>query len=146
VAAALLLGALPAAASAATPAQYRSRVNAVCRGYTARLVPLNTAIKQAQKAHDAYNWGRDLGAIINLGLAQDAEIRSTAVPAGMSTTVGPILDMLRRVDTHAQLALLDAASGSTAWLTEMATIGKLSRPLNTLFDRAGLRDCGSNQP
>jgi hypothetical protein len=145
VAAALVVS-LSAYAAATTPAQYRARVNAVCRSYTARIGPLNTAIKKAQTAHDAYTWGRDLGALINLGLAQDATIRNTAVPAALAPTITPILGMLGKVDTHAQLALLDAASGSTAWLTEMQTIGTLSGPLNTMYDHAGLRDCGSNQP
>jgi len=132
-------------ASATTPAAYRAYLNGVCRSYTSKLDSLSTAMKRAQQEHDAYNWGRDLGVLLNLGLAQDATIRRTAVPATLGPTIEPILSILSKIDAHAQLALAEAAKGSTGWIAEMQAIGPLTGPLDRMFDGAGLRDCGSNQ-
>ena len=57
--------------------------------------------------------------------------------------MNPIFSMIRQIDAHAQMALTDARNGgSTDWVAEMQTIGRLSAPANNLFDGAGLRDCG----
>jgi hypothetical protein len=58
----------------------------------------------------------------------------------------PILRLLRTADSHARLALRKATLGDTlGMLAELDKISKLAQPLNGRLDRAGLRDCGSNQ-
>src|SRR5436190_718476 len=70
----------------------------------------------------------------------------TAVPAAMRTEMTPILRVLRTADGYARLALRKAATGdSRGMIAELDRISKLTRSLNGRLDRAGLRDCGSNQ-
>jgi hypothetical protein len=60
--------------------------------------------------------------------------------------MGPTLRLLRTVDRHARLALLDANKKDLQrFMTEIKAIDRLVPLLNKRFDRAGLRDCGSNQ-
>ena len=58
--------------STPTPAEYLANLNSLCRSYTPKLDALGAEMARAQKAGDAYRWGVDLGALLKLGLAQDA--------------------------------------------------------------------------
>ena len=81
-----------------------------------------------------------------LNLKQDAYIEKVPVPAAMQTQMGPTLRLLRTVDRHARLALLDANKKDLqGFMTEIKAIDRLVPLLNKRLDRAGLRDCGSNQ-
>lgn len=145
VAAALLAGATPAA-SASTPAAYRAHLNSLCRSYTPRIHALEADAEKAGKAKDGLTFGSDLGELLVLALAQDARIEATPVPAALRTQMAPILRSLRTIDAHARLAIVKAGRrDSQGMFAELDTIGRLSAPLNKLLDRAGLRDCGSNQ-
>jgi len=136
----------PSAASAQTPASYRAQLNRLCRGYTPKFRADGRAMQKAAKAKDWKAYGYALGHFFALALAQDAQIERTPVPATMRTEMTPILRLLRIADSHARLALRKAALGDTrGMVAEVDKVFKLARPLNRRLDRAGLRDCGSNQ-
>src|SRR5438067_6680440 len=79
------------AASAATPTQYRAKVNAICRGYTPTAKILESQMTKAQAANDAVAWGVALGKLLVLDLAQHSRIQAIAVPAALRTKMAPIL-------------------------------------------------------
>jgi len=136
----------PSAASAQTPAGYRAQLNGLCRSYTPKFRADQKAIQRATKAQDWKAFGYALGHYLTLALAQDRQIESTTVPSALRTQMTPILRLLRTVDGHARLALRKAAMGdSRGMIAELTTISQLARPLDGRLDRAGLRDCGSNQ-
>ena len=136
----------PSAASAQTPAGYRAQLNGLCRGYTPKLRADEKAIQRATKAKDWKAVGYALGHYLVLALAQDRQIESTPVPSAMRTQMTPVLRLLRKADGHARLALRKGAMGdSRGMIVELEKISKLAETLNARLDRAGLRDCGSNQ-
>jgi hypothetical protein len=136
----------PSPASAQTPAGYRAELNRLCRGYTPKLRADQKAMQKATEAKDWKAFGYALGHYLALALTQDRRIETTPVPHAMRTQMAPILRLLRTADSHARLALRKAALGdSRGMLAELDKIGKLAQPLNGRLDRAGLRDCGSNQ-
>ena len=136
----------PSAASAQTPAGYRAQLNGLCRGYTPKFRADRKAMQKATKAKDWKAFGYALGHYLALALAQDRQIESTPVPSAMRTQMTPILRLLRTADGHARLALRKGAMGdSRGMVAELDKISKLAQPLDGRLDRAGLRDCGSNQ-
>jgi hypothetical protein len=136
----------PSAASAQTPAGYRAQLNGLCRGYTPKFRADQKAMHKATQTQDWKAFGYALGHYLGLALAQDRQIESTPVPSAMRTQMTPILGLLRTADGHARLALRKGAMGDgRGMLAELGKISKLAQPLNGRFDRAGLRDCGSNQ-
>jgi hypothetical protein len=136
----------PSAASAQTPVAYRAQLNHLCRGYTPKLRADQKAMQTAAKVKDWKAYGFALGHYLALALAQDRQIESTPVPSAMRKQMTPILRLLRKADGHARLALRKAAMGdSRGMVAELDKISTLAQPLNGRFDRAGLRDCGSNQ-
>jgi len=135
-----------AAAATPSPAAYRTHLNAVCRSYTPGLDRAEASLSKAQKANDARGLGIAIGQLLGLGLAEDAKIVGTPVPAAMQAQMAPILSRLRTIDAHARLAISKAAAGDGKGMgAELAEIGRLSSGLNKRLDAAGLRDCGSNQ-
>ena len=139
-----LLGATTA--SAATPAAYRAQVNRICRGYTPTGKKIETAMKAALARKDYRAYGVALGELLILNLSQDRKIEAVPVPLPLKLQLTPIIARLKKIDAHTQLALLRARqSDSTGLATELTTIGTLAKPLNAELDKAGLRDCGSNQ-
>lgn len=136
----------PSAASAQTPAGYRAQLNGLCRGYTPKFKADQRAMQNATKAKDWKAFGYALGHYLALALAQDRQIENTPVPSAMRTQMTPIQRLLKMADGHARLALRKGAMGDArGMVAELDKISKLAQPLNGLFDRAGLRDCGSNQ-
>ncbi len=134
------------AASAATPAAYRAQVNGICRTYTPTVKKLGAQMRQAAAAKDYRSYGIALGELLILNLTQDRRVEAVAVPPALEPQMTPILARLRKIDTHARLALQSAQKGDAAALgAELTTIDKLAKPLNAALDKAGLRDCGSNQ-
>jgi hypothetical protein len=134
------------AATAATPAAYRTNVNTICRGYTPAGKKLEAQMKAAQAANDPVAYGVALGRLLVLSLVQDTRIEAVPVPPALKTRMTPILARMKKIDTHARGALAAARAGnSKAMVTELLAIGELAKPLNQQLDAAGLRDCGSNQ-
>jgi len=133
-------------ATAATPAQYRARVNGICRGYTPTGKMLETEMTRAQKANDYVAWGVALGKLLVLNLAQDSRIEAVPVPTALKPKMTPILTRMKSIDRHTNAAIGAARAGnSQALLRELTAIGNLAKPLNGQLDAAGLKDCGSNQ-
>ena len=134
------------AAAATSPDAYRAQVNALCRSYTPSLRKAEAALSKAQKANDGRALGVAIGQLLGLGLAEDAKIEGTPVPAAMRAQMTPILSLLKVVDGHARLAIARAAAGDANGLSaELTKIGQVGATLNKRLDAAGLRDCGSNQ-
>src|SRR5260221_14685504 len=134
------------AASAATPAAYRAHVNGICRGYTPAVKKLETTMTQAAAKKDYRSYGIALGELLILDLTQDGRVEAVAVPPALLAQIAPVLARLKKVDAHARLALVAARQGNaTAMGAELTTIATLAKPLNAALDKAGLRDCGSNQ-
>jgi hypothetical protein len=144
--AAVVALAAAAAADAATPAQYRAHVNAVCRSYTPRLKVQETAMTQAQKNQQSVAYLVALGKLLGLTLAQDREIEATPVPAALKATMTPILTRLKQADVLIRQIVVASSQGDSAtMIAELRKLISLGKPMNRLLDAAGLRDCGSNQ-
>jgi hypothetical protein len=142
---ALLFG-TAAAASASTPAAYRAQLNGLCRSYTPKLKRLEANMAGAQRANDPHAYGVYLGRSIALALEEDGRIERTPVPAAMRAQMTPIVRDLKLADSHARLTIADALHGDAkAMLAELGKMAQLAPSLNRRLDRAGLRDCGSNQ-
>jgi hypothetical protein len=134
------------AATAATPASYRSEVNGICRSNTPTGKKIEHAMKQAAAKKDYRAYGVALGKLLILNLNQDRRIEAVPVPTPLAAQMAPIIARLKKIDMHTELALLSARQGdTTALAAELNAIGTLAKPLNAQFDKAGLRDCGSNQ-
>ena len=144
-AAALQAGAV-GSASALTPAAYRAQLNGLCRSNTPTIHAINADLNRAVKAKDGFTIGADLGKLLLINLRQDARIEAIPVPVAMRTQMAAIFRVLRQIDSHARLGIAKAANRDSAGLlAELDTIGRIAKPLNGQLDRAGLRDCGSNQ-
>ena len=135
-----------ASATAATPAAYRAQVNGICAPYTPKVKQLKAQLTAAQKAQDGRAYGVALGQMIALQLAEDARIERVPVPPALATQMGRILTRLKAIDAHLRLTLSAAIAGNTTRLvSELQTVTRLAKPVNTWFDAAGLRECGSKQ-
>jgi hypothetical protein len=145
VLAALVLAAA-GAASAATPAAYRTKVNGICRSYTPKFKTVEAQMRKAEAAKDYTGYGVALGKMLVLGLNQDLRVEAVPVPAALKTTMAPIIARMKKVDVYVKAALGDAAQGYvTAMLADLKKIDQVGAPLNRMLDAAGLKDCGSNQ-
>ena len=135
-----------AAASAATPAQYRAHLNAVCRSYTPKVKRLDATITKAQQEKNAKAYSAALGRYLALGLAEDHVLETTPVPAALRARMKPIIALLRAADVHVRAAIALAAAGDGKGTSaELSEVGNIGKTVNPLLDAAGLRDCGSNQ-
>ena len=135
-----------AAYATPTPTSYRSHVNAICRGYTARFKPIEAAESRAQAAGDAQALSNALARLLIGDLAQHRDIERTPVPVAMRAQMAPIVRLFKRVDAHFQLAFTHAHNGdSKGWDAEILSGVKAGGGINRMLDHAGLRDCGSNQ-
>jgi hypothetical protein len=135
-----------ASATAATPAAYRARVNAICAPYTPQVKALARQLDAANKAQDGQAYGIALGKLIVLQLAEDRKIEAVPVPASLHVTMTRILTRLKQIDSHLRKSLTDAMAGDNAGLVaELKTVSQLTKPLNGWLDAAGLRECGSKQ-
>jgi hypothetical protein len=103
-------------------------------------------IEKAAKARDLKAVAYALGQGLALNLAQDAYIEGVPVPGAMRTQMVPILRLVRTLDRDARLALRDATKGDgRGFMAEVKEVDRIVPTLNKRFDRADLRDCGSNQ-
>jgi hypothetical protein len=144
---ALALGAVaPSAAAAQSPSGYRAQLNRVCRSYTPKLKRDSAKMRKAANARDAEAFGAALGHAIRLILTQDAYIENAPVPTAMRAEMKPILQLFRTADGHLRRAVrLGISHDVRGMLAEFNQVAKLTPSLNRRLDRAGLRDCGSNQ-
>jgi hypothetical protein len=143
--AAVLAGSAGATA-AASPARYRSTLNAMCRKNTVQLHTVEAQLASARTAGDARAYTLALGKYFNLGLREDAAIETTPVPTALRARVAPAIKLLRQADRYVHGALTAAGQGDAALLeTDVLKLQALSVRLDHDLDAAGLRDCGSNQ-
>lgn len=139
--------AAPAEASAPTPASYRAHVNSVCRSYTPGFKRLEKQMNAAREANNGVALGRALGMSLVLQLAEDRRIETAPFPAEIRAQIAPIVRLLKTEDRHIRLALMHATRGEPSLMfAEMRRVSQVDGGrLNQRLDRAGLRDCGSNQ-
>ena len=144
---AVALGVLaPSAAAAQSPASYRAQLNRVCRSYTPKLRRDSEKMRQAANAKNAEAYGAALGHAIRLILTQDAYIERAPVPVAMRAQMKPILQLFRTADSYLRSAVRRGINHDVrGMLVEFNKVAKLTPALNRRLDRAGLRDCGSNQ-
>jgi hypothetical protein len=134
------------AAAALTPAQYRAKLNTVCRGYTPKMKRQESAMAAAQKAGKPQAYGVALGKLLVLALAEDLQIETTPVPAAMHAQMTPIITTLKKADVHIKAAIRYAVAGNAKGMAaQLSAAGDVAKGLNAKLDAAGLRDCGSNQ-
>jgi hypothetical protein len=134
------------AAAAATPASYRAQLNRLCRSYTPKMKADQQTMQAALKANHAKVFGAALADLMRLTLEQDVKIERTPVPPALRAQMTPILRLFRKVDVHVRRAAAYGSRGNTRGvLSELQATAKLTPELNRRLDRAGLRDCGSNQ-
>src|SRR5438874_7323542 len=96
------------AASAATPTQYRAKVNGICRGYAPMGKILDAQMTKAQAANDYVAWGVAVRKALLLNLAQSSHVEAVPVPASLKTKIAPILARMKTVDGHSRAALADS--------------------------------------
>jgi hypothetical protein len=135
-----------AVAATANFAQYRTKVNALCRSYTPRIKRVEATMTAAQRAGNNRKVAEELGVLIGISLAEGTRVERVPVPADGQKRMAKPLRLLRSADTHARKLLTAAAAGNQAGVvTELTALDSASAPLNRAFDAVGLRDCGSNQ-
>jgi hypothetical protein len=135
------------AATASTPAQYRAKVNSICRTYTPTFKKLEATMKQSEKANNQRAYGLALGKLLVLGLVQDARIEKEPIPAALRAQMTPIVTRFKKIDLHVRAALAAAqANDPKAMSTQLHAASTIGAGFNAKLDAAGLRDCGSNQP
>ena len=118
----------------------------MCRSNTVKLHTLKADMTRAQQANDTRTVAFDLGALLGVGLREDAAIEAAPVPAQLRTEMAPAKRLLRAADAIVRKALQALAAGDgTGTVAELERLGSLDRPVNRYLDAAGLRDCGSNQ-
>jgi hypothetical protein len=136
----------PSAAVAQSPSAYRAQLNRHCRTFTPKFKRVEADLKKAVSTKDPKLFASALGQGLALNLKQDAYIEEVPVPAAMRTQMVPTLRLLRTLDRHARLALLDGNKRDRrGFITEVEEVDRLVPLLNKRLDRAGLRDCGSSQ-
>jgi hypothetical protein len=127
-------------------AQYRTKVNALCRSYTPRIKRIEATMTAAQKAGNNQKVAEELGVLIGTSLAEGTRVEAVPVPADGRKRMAKPLRLLRSADAHARKLLREAAAGDqTGVVTELTALDSAAAPLNHAFDAVGLRDCGSNQ-
>jgi len=127
-----------------TPAAYRAQVNGICTRLAPTFKQLAARYADAQKRNDATATGIALGEIYAFTLREDELILKTPVPAALRSTMAPILARLNVVDARIRSGLARAEAGDLNGMgTDLAAAIQLSAPLMAMFDRAGLRACGS---
>jgi hypothetical protein len=142
----VVVSAATAVAATANFAQYRTKVNALCRTYTPRIKRVEATMTAAQKAGNNQKVAYELGVLIGISLAEGRRIEGIPVPADGRKKMARPLRLLRSADTHARNVLAAAAAGDQATtVTELAALQRAAAPLNRAFDAVGLRDCGSKQ-
>jgi hypothetical protein len=135
-----------ATAAATNVAQYRAKVNALCRSYTPKLKKVEADMSAAQRAGNAQRAAYDVGVLIGASLAEGMRIEAMPVPADARAVMVKPLGLLRSVDAHGRRLLQAAVAGDKkAAASELTAIQRVAAPLNQALGAAGLRDCGSNQ-
>ena len=143
---AIALIAATAATAALTPTQYRTKVNAMCRGYTPKMKAQERAMTAAQKANKPQDYGVALGKLLVFTLQEDAKLEATPVPTTLHAQMTPIITTLKKADAHIRAAIRAAAAGNGNGLaTQLKAATTVAAGLNAKLDAAGLRDCGSRQ-
>lgn len=142
---ALCFGVQPAAA-APTPSSYRGQLNRLCRSYTPKLKADAETMRAALKASHAKVFGAALADLLRLTLEQDGRIERTPVPTVLRPQMIPILRLFRIADVHMRRAATYGSKGNSRGVfSELQQVSRITPELNRRLDRAGLRDCGSNQ-
>jgi hypothetical protein len=140
------LGVSAGLASSAQAAAYRNHVNSICRSYTPTLKKIQADATAAKKAGNHRQISYDLGLSLALTLHEDAAIEHVPVPPELRRLMAPRLRLLRTIDGYLRRFFASAKAGDqTLAIVELQHISTLARPLNSMLDSAGLRDCGSNQ-
>jgi hypothetical protein len=125
---------------------YQAQVNALCRANTPRFKQLETDMAHAKLSGDLHRAAYDFGAALALTLKQGAQIEKMPLPANAGTRMNIALRALHAVDLQLHRVIAAAVANDSATLRPaLARLSTLSAPLNSEFDAAGLRDCGSNQ-
>jgi hypothetical protein len=140
------VGVADSAASSGDAAAYRNRVNRICRSYTPKMKKLQTDALAAKRAGDNRRLAFTVGLSFGLALREDKEIESVPVPSELQRLMAPRLRALKTADATIRRFLAAVRVGDQAGaVAALRKIETLARPLNAMFDSAGLRDCGSNQ-
>lgn len=135
-----------AIAASANFAQYRTKVNALCRSYTPRIKRVEATMEAAVKAGNSKKVAYELGVLVAISLAEGTRIEKIPVPADGRKAMAKPLRLLRGADAHARNMLAAASAGDqAATVTELSALERAADPLNHAFDAVGLRDCGAKQ-
>jgi hypothetical protein len=142
----LLAGAAATTASAATPVQYRAKLNAICRSFTPRLRDTQATMAAATVSRRTKRFESALRRYLLLSLRQNHQLEGIPVPASLQTQMKPLFTQMKKVDPHIRKALLHSRAGHvTATRSQLKTMSKIGQTLPGQLDAAGLLDCGSNQ-
>src|SRR5436305_13721047 len=91
--AAVLLGTSATAATAASPTQYRAKMNGICRVYGPKLVAQQDTMAQATKSHKKPTFEAALRKYLSFDLRQNHQLEAVRIPAQLQPTMKPIIKL-----------------------------------------------------
>jgi hypothetical protein len=109
----LLVGAAATTASAATPVQYRAKLNAICRSFTPRLRDTQDTMAAATVSHRTNRFESALRRYLLLSLRQNHQLEGIPVPAFLQKQMTPLFRQMKKVDPHIRKALSSTRGQAT---------------------------------
>jgi uncharacterized protein (DUF1501 family) len=144
--AAAVLGVMAAAATAASPAKYRTTMNAICRVYGPKLVAQQENMAHASVAQKTAKFEIALRKYLALSLRQNHQLEAVRVPRSLQPTIKPVVKLMKKVDAHLFKALVSSRKGDVkSARSQLKTVARIGGTLPGQLDAAGLISCGSLQ-
>ena len=99
----------------------------------------------ASRDHNEKQFFTAVGTALGLNLLQDRKLLAVPVPAAIAAQMRPILSALEQINKQIQVYINSKPANEKVALAGHAKIYAMGTHANKLFDRAGLRECGSTQ-
>jgi hypothetical protein len=135
-----------AVASAASPTQFQSKLNAICRSNTPVFDRLNHRLAGEEGVLQRPVYFADYRHLFLLALAENETIEAATPPAALKTSMARAVQVLKKMDGYLRAGAVAAASSNNSEAIAMIVrAGRLSDTINPILDAMGLTDCGSKQ-
>jgi hypothetical protein len=133
-------------AFAASPMQFRSKLNAICRSNTPVFDRLNHRLAGEEGVLQRPIYFADYHHLFLLVLAEDKTIEAATPPAALTTLMAQAVQLMKKMDGYLRAgAAAAASSNNTRSIAMIVRAGRLSDAINPILDSMGLTDCGSKQ-
>jgi hypothetical protein len=132
--------------SAASPAQFQSKLNAICRSNTPVFDRLNRRLAGEEGVLQRPVYFADFRHLFLLALAEDKTIEAATPPAALGTSMARAVQVMKKADGYLRAGAAAASSSNNSKAIAMVVrVGRLSDTINPILDAMGLTDCGSKQ-